>query len=144
VAGVKIAKVDADAEKELGGRFGVKSFPTLQWFPKGSDVGFDYSGARTADAIVAFVNSQASTNARVKKAATAVTVLDPSNFEAIVMDETKDVLVEFYAVWLDSTRAWKRMYLQSHLCFVCTFDSHLFVPNICASGALVEQPWWYV
>ena len=26
-------------------------------------------------------------------------VLDPSNFEAIALDETKDVLVEFYAPW---------------------------------------------
>ncbi len=31
---------------------------------------------------------------------TAVTVLDTANFDAVVMDETKDVLVEFYAVRL--------------------------------------------
>jgi protein disulfide-isomerase A6 len=38
VAGAKIAKVDADQHKELGGRFEVKGFPTLKWFPKGSKV----------------------------------------------------------------------------------------------------------
>jgi protein disulfide-isomerase A6 len=33
---VVIAKVDADADRTLGGRFGVKGFPTLKYFPKGS------------------------------------------------------------------------------------------------------------
>ena len=33
---VVIAKVDADAHKSLGGRFGVRGFPTLKFFPKGS------------------------------------------------------------------------------------------------------------
>ena len=31
--------------------------------------------------------------------ATSVVELDPSNFESIVMDKTKDVLVKFYAPW---------------------------------------------
>jgi protein disulfide-isomerase-like protein len=94
INGVKIAKVDADAEKSLGSRFGVKGFPTLKWFPAGSTTPVDYEGGRTADDIVKFVNEKAGTNARVKKVPTAVTVLDPSNFDAIVMDPTKDVLVE--------------------------------------------------
>lgn len=33
---VVIAKVDADSDRTLGGRFGVKGFPTLKFFPKGS------------------------------------------------------------------------------------------------------------
>lgn len=33
---VVIAKVDADAHKELGSRFDVHGYPTLKWFPKGS------------------------------------------------------------------------------------------------------------
>ena len=36
VDNVLIAKVDADSERDLGGRFGVKGFPTLKFFPKGS------------------------------------------------------------------------------------------------------------
>lgn len=35
-ADVIIAKVDADAEKSLGSRFGVSGYPTLKYFPKGS------------------------------------------------------------------------------------------------------------
>jgi len=33
------------------------------------------------------------------KAVSAVTVLGPDNFESVVLDETKDVFVEFYAPW---------------------------------------------
>lgn len=33
---VLIAKVDADSERTLGSRFGVRGFPTLKFFPKGS------------------------------------------------------------------------------------------------------------
>ena len=33
---VVVAKVDADSERALGSRFGVKGFPTLKFFPKGS------------------------------------------------------------------------------------------------------------
>lgn len=37
--GVVIAKVDADAERDLGERFEVKGFPTIKWFPKVSQSG---------------------------------------------------------------------------------------------------------
>ena len=36
VDNVLIAKVDADSEKALGGRYGVRGFPTLKFFPMGS------------------------------------------------------------------------------------------------------------
>jgi len=96
---VVIAKVDADAHKELGNRFDVHGYPTLKWFPKGSTTPEDYNGGRTADDIVAFVNEKAGTNARIKKPASDVTVLTDANFDKIVLDGTKDVLVEFYAPW---------------------------------------------
>jgi protein disulfide-isomerase A6 len=41
----------------------------------------------------------AGTKAKVKKEPTYVTVLDKNNFEKIVMDPSKNVLVEFYAPW---------------------------------------------
>mmetsp|Transcript_45750 Transcript_45750/g.117052 ORF Transcript_45750/g.117052 Transcript_45750/m.117052 type:complete len:144 (+) Transcript_45750:396-827(+) len=43
---VAIAKVDADAEKELGAQFGVSGFPTLKIFRDGEFVE-DYAGGRT-------------------------------------------------------------------------------------------------
>eukprot|EP00899_Mesostigma_viride_P006967 jgi/Mesvir1/16271/Mv08515-RA.1 len=103
--GVKIAKVDADEHKELGSRFEVRGFPTLKWFPAGSLTAEEYVGGRTAEDLIAFVNGKMGTNVRVKKAPSAVVVLDPSNFDRIVMDPTKDVLVEFYAPWCGHCKA---------------------------------------
>lgn len=54
-----IAKVDADAHRDLGSRFGVRGYPTLKWFPKGSTDPEDYSGGRSADDIISFVNQKA-------------------------------------------------------------------------------------
>jgi len=96
---VVVAKVDADAHKELGSRFGVQGFPTLKWFPKGSTTPEDYQGGRSADDIVTFINNKAGTKARVKKAPSYVVDLDEANFDKIVLDSSKDVLVEFYAPW---------------------------------------------
>ena len=58
-----------------------------------------YTGGRSADDFVSFINSKAGTSLRVLKAPSAVTVLDPSNFDEVVLDGSKDVLVEFYAPW---------------------------------------------
>jgi len=96
---VVIAKVDADSHKDLGSRFDVHGFPTLKFFPKGSTKPEDYQGGRTADDIITFINNKVGTRVKAKKAASAVTILDDSNFDKIVMDPTKDVLVEFYAPW---------------------------------------------
>ncbi|KAK9821933.1 hypothetical protein WJX81_004459 [Elliptochloris bilobata] len=57
---VVIAKVDADAHRELGERFGVTGFPTLKWFSRGKPTGapIDYSGGRTADAFMTFIRDK--------------------------------------------------------------------------------------
>jgi len=97
---VVIAKVDCDAHKSLGERFGVSGFPTLKFFNKGSKTDPErYEGARGPEDIINWINTRAGTNARIKAAPTAVTVLTDSNFDKIVLDEKKDVLVEFYAPW---------------------------------------------
>jgi len=96
---VVVAKVDADKHKDLGGRFGVSGFPTLKWFPKGSTTPEDYDGGREAQDIIDFINRKSGTNARVAKAPSDVIILDNSNFDSIVLDTKKHVLVEFYAPW---------------------------------------------
>lgn len=96
---VLIAKVDADADKTLGGRFGVRGFPTLKFFPQGSTTPQDYSGGRTADDIIKFINEQTGSGGKLKKPATDVVELDPSNFDKIVLNSDLNVLVEFYAPW---------------------------------------------
>lgn len=96
---VVIAKVDADSDKTLSSRFGVSGFPTLKYFPKGSTSAEEYSGGRDIKDFVSFIEGK--TGARANKALfkTNVVDLDSSNFDSIALDETKDVLVEFYAPW---------------------------------------------
>jgi protein disulfide-isomerase A6 len=99
--GVVIAKVDADANRDLGTRFGVTGFPTIKFFPKGGDASKpkDFSGGRDLDSLVQYLNTESGARGRVAKAATKVTVLEPSNFDTITADKNKVVLVEFYAPW---------------------------------------------
>jgi len=98
---VVLAKVDADKHRDLGSRFGVSGFPTLKFFPKGWSTGNEiaYDGPRTADGIVDWINEHVGTKGKKKSTQTSVVVLDPDNFDSIVLDSTKDVLVEFYAPW---------------------------------------------
>ncbi|KAJ3116521.1 hypothetical protein HDU96_009507 [Phlyctochytrium bullatum] len=95
-----IAKVDADAHRDLGSRFGVQGFPTLKWFPKGSKTPEDYSKGRDLDSFVKFIQEKSGLRANIKKPQTFVKVLDEGNFDAEVLSEPrKNVLVEFYAPW---------------------------------------------
>jgi len=96
---VVVAKVDADKHKELGSRFGVRGFPTLKFFPKGSTTPEDYSGGRSANDIIEFINGKTGSRAKVNKPTSDVVVLDPFNFDSVVKDQNKHVLVEFYAPW---------------------------------------------
>jgi protein disulfide-isomerase-like protein len=96
---VKIASVDADKHKSLASRFSVTGFPTLKYFPADTTKPEDYNGGRTAPDLADWINKRAGTNAKIKGPVTAVTVLTPDNFDDIVKDETKSVLVEFYAPW---------------------------------------------
>ncbi|KAI9183827.1 hypothetical protein H9P43_002879 [Blastocladiella emersonii ATCC 22665] len=94
-----IAKVDANEHTSLGERFNVQGFPTLKWFPKGSTDPSEYNGGRTLDDLAAFVEAKTSIRSKLVKVPSAVTVLTTDSFDAVAMDPTKNVLVEFYAPW---------------------------------------------
>ncbi|KAJ1261795.1 hypothetical protein BS78_09G058100 [Paspalum vaginatum] len=96
---VLIAKVDCDEHKSLCSKYGVSGYPTIQWFPKGSLEPKKYEGPRSVEALAEFVNSEAGTNVKIAAVPSSVVVLTPETFDSIVLDETKDVLVEFYAPW---------------------------------------------
>jgi len=102
---VLIAKVDEDAHKDLGGRFGVSGFPTLKWFPKGSTTPEDYTGGRDTEGLTTWINNKIGSSVRVMKPATAVKSLTQSTFDKVVMDKNKDVLVEFFAPWCGHCKA---------------------------------------
>lgn len=96
---VQVAKVNCDDHRNVCSKFDVKGYPTIKFFPFGATTPEDYNSGRSAEDIANFLNDKAGTNIRIPKAATFVTDLTPSNFDKIVMDSDKDVLVEFYAPW---------------------------------------------
>uniref|UniRef100_A0A2P2L7N7 protein disulfide-isomerase n=1 Tax=Rhizophora mucronata TaxID=61149 RepID=A0A2P2L7N7_RHIMU len=96
---VLIGKVDCDEHKSLCSKYGVSGYPTVQWFPKGSLEPKKYEGPRTAESLVEFVNNEGGTNVKLAAIQSNVVVLTDDSFNAVVLDETKDVLVEFYAPW---------------------------------------------
>ncbi|KAK3378452.1 thioredoxin-like protein [Podospora didyma] len=96
---VQIAKVDADAEKALGKRFGVQGFPTLKFFDGKSDTPTDYNGGRDLESLTAFITEK--TGVRSKKKAVApseVTFLTDSTFKKAIGGD-KNILVAFTAPW---------------------------------------------
>jgi protein disulfide-isomerase A6 len=96
---VTIAKVDADAEKSLGKRFGIQGFPTLKWFDGKSDKPEDYSGGRDLESLTAFVTQKTGAKPTKKAAApSAVTMLTDKTFKEQIGGD-KDVLVAFTAPW---------------------------------------------
>ncbi|EMC98075.1 hypothetical protein BAUCODRAFT_412282 [Baudoinia panamericana UAMH 10762] len=98
---VTIAKVDADAEKELGRRFGVQGFPTLKWFDGKSDTPVDYSSGRDIDSLTKFVLDKTGIKPKaVKKDAvqSPVEMLNDKTFTEKIGGD-KDALVAFTAPW---------------------------------------------
>ncbi|KAG8530352.1 uncharacterized protein KY384_004854 [Bacidia gigantensis] len=96
---VSIAKVDADAEKDLGKRFGVQGFPTLKWFDGKSETPEDYSGGRDLEDLQDFIVAKTGIKLKKKaKPASKVQMLTDSSFKTEI-GGNKDVLVAFTAPW---------------------------------------------
>ena len=91
---VLIAKVDADANRELGQRFGIKGFPTLVWFKPNSLTPETYTGPRDLAGLKKYVEEMSGQTGVIKPAPPPKAVqLNVANFDSIVMDPAKDVLV---------------------------------------------------
>jgi protein disulfide-isomerase A6 len=100
---VSVAKVDADAHKSLGKRFGVSGFPTLKWFDGKSDKPTDYSGGRDLESLSKFITEKSSIKPKVKgKLPSQVVYLNDKTFKEKV-GKDQDVLVAFTAPWCGRT-----------------------------------------
>ncbi|EFX01396.1 disulfide isomerase [Grosmannia clavigera kw1407] len=96
---VQIAKVDADAERSLGQRFGVQGFPTLKFFDGKSKEPVDYNSGRDLDSLSAFITEKTGVLPRKKwEAPSSIEFLTDESF-AKVIGSDKDVLVAFTAPW---------------------------------------------
>jgi protein disulfide-isomerase A6 len=62
-----VANIDADAapNKPIAERYGVRGYPTIKFFPKGSKEPVDYAGGRSEDDFVSFLNEQCGTQRAV-------------------------------------------------------------------------------
>ncbi len=96
---IQIAKVDADAEKALGKRFGVQGFPTLKWFDGKSEEPTEYNGGRDLDSLSSFITENTGVKPKRKlELPSQVQMLTDVTFKETVGGE-KDVLVAFTAPW---------------------------------------------
>lgn len=96
---VQIAKVDADAERSLGQKFGVQGFPTLKWFDGSSSTPLDYNSGRDLESLSAFITDKTGVKPRKKMAAPSqVKMLTDETFSKTIGGE-QHVLVAFTAPW---------------------------------------------
>lgn len=75
---VVIASLNADESENraIGSKYDVQGFPTLKFFPAGSDEPIDYEGGREAEAFVEYINEKAGTKRVVGGDLTADAGLD--------------------------------------------------------------------
>lgn len=104
---VLIAELDGVTEKMINARFGIYKYPTVLYFAPGV-TGDPSKGhlpefwdhlSSSPQSILDEINAKTGLNRELVVRPDHVVVLDPNNFSDVVMDRTKDVLVEFYAPW---------------------------------------------
>ncbi|GJN05322.1 hypothetical protein PR202_ga22941 [Eleusine coracana subsp. coracana] len=125
---VLIAKVDCDEHKSVCSKYGVSGYPTIQWFPKGSLEPKKYEGQRTAEALTEFINTEGGTNVKLATVPSSVVVLTPETFDTVVLDESKDVLVEFYAPWCGHCKSLAPIY--EKVASVFKLDEGVVIANL--------------
>mmetsp|Transcript_7837 Transcript_7837/g.5881 ORF Transcript_7837/g.5881 Transcript_7837/m.5881 type:complete len:375 (+) Transcript_7837:72-1196(+) len=135
---IKIAAVDATVSASLASKYGVQGYPTIKFFPKGSTSPEDYTGGRTSDTIVSWVNSKVGTNRKVKLAPSFVTTLTADNFEKFV-GGSKAALVEFYAPWCGHCKSLAPKYEKLGQIFAGDADIVVAKVDATEDGALADK-----
>lgn len=96
---VQIAKVDADAHRDLGKRFGVQGFPTLKWFDGKSNKPQDYKSGRDLDSLTDFIAEKTGVKPKKKQEMPSdIVMLNEGSFNEVVGGD-KHVLIAYTAPW---------------------------------------------
>jgi protein disulfide-isomerase A6 len=123
---VNIGAVDMTTDQSVGAPYNIQGFPTIKFFGINKNSPIDYNGARTAQAIVDFVLSQAKSIAQGRLtggsgsgsgssssgghktggSGNGASELTADNFQSTVVNQNKDVfMVMFYAPWCGHCKA---------------------------------------
>ena len=104
---VLIGRVDVDKYRSFAKRFDLRGFPTMKYFASSTEdkstsikgKGVKYSQGVDATSIISYLNERAGTSYTLQQASTWVRRLVPKTFEAVALDPTKHVLIQFHAPW---------------------------------------------
>lgn len=113
---VKVGAVNADEHRDLGGRYGIKGFPTIKIFGRNKKSPTDYQGSRSAQGFVdaGMKELRSIVDARLggksssggtgssgggKASPKDIIELTDTNFESKVLESNDLWLVEFFAPW---------------------------------------------
>jgi len=97
---IRIAAFDATTSADIVSRYGIKGYPTIKYFAKGSKLSApeEYQGGRQAEGIISWINQKVGSARRLKSTPSNVQALTTDTFEKVALG-AKGALVEFYAPW---------------------------------------------
>lgn len=93
---ILIAEVDGTEESELSQLYLISGYPTILYFPKGSNNPIVYDNEKTADAMTSWINDRLGLKKKLPLPMSSVVDLDYSNFYDFAYDKHKGVVVLFY------------------------------------------------
>jgi protein disulfide-isomerase A6 len=80
---IQIISVDADAHRSLGEKYSVQGFPTIKFIAPGVTEAVDYSGGRSVEAFVEFLNKQAGSDVTADGSVSSTGGLLPNVHDAL-------------------------------------------------------------
>lgn len=92
-----IAHIDATENPDITREFLVSGFPTILFFPKGSNNPFPYEEDKTLEAMTEWINNRLGVERYVPLPQSHALDLDKTNFASFLNDGSQDAVVLFYS-----------------------------------------------
>lgn len=102
---VTVAEVDCLANDAICGAAGVHGWPTIHFYKTGKTDYDEYDGDRSIENFSQFLSSRV--GIFYKQPVAKTVILTPENWDTVVMDPTKNVLVAFTASWCGHCKNFK-------------------------------------